>query len=291
MSFEDLPPLPKMFHPDAAGYAERISKGARKAMRQCRTVLDVRYGEDYWQKLDIYLPPARLGRGPFPVLCYLHGGAWSNGCKEWMGFMAPALVDAPMVFVSLSYRRSPQVRMPEIVADCFEGLAWVHRNIRDHGGDPSRLFVGGHSAGAHLASLLALRSDLLARYGIPASAIRACFPTSGTFDFREFDAKAGAVEAQVLNNVLPDPADAWEWSPLRSLAETSVPFYVTWGEHDFPRVVSQGRAFVAALSAFPGRSKWDEEPGLTHFTVNEDAGRPASRWCRTVRSMINESIA
>jgi acetyl esterase/lipase len=286
MSFADLPTLPPMFHPEAAGYAQRICAGSRAAMRDCRTVLDCAYGPDYWNKLDVYLPPETARRGPWPVVCYWHGGAWSNGCKEWMGFMAPALVDAPAVFVSLSYRRAPQVRLPEMVADCFQGLHWVRSNIARHGGDPDRLYVGGHSAGAHLAALVALRPDLQQAHGIPAGAIRGCFPTSGTFDFRSFDAAAGGVEAQVLRNVLPRPQDAWAWSPLRTLEANRVPFYVTWGERDHARVVEQGRAFVAALDAFPGRARWDEVPGATHFTVNEDMGRRDSRWVRMVRSII-----
>ena len=289
MSFEDLPPLPPMFHPEAAGYAARICEGTRSAMRACRTRLDIAYGTDYWQKLDLYLPPAAAGAGPFPVLCYIHGGAWSNGCKEWMGFMAPALVDAPMIFVSLSHRRAPQVRMPDMAEDCFRALAWVRQNIAQHGGDPERLFVGGHSAGAHLASLLALRADLLAKHGIPASSLRGCFPTSGTFDLRRLDARAGGVDAHLLNSVLPRPEDAWEWSPLRTLAETSVPFHVTWGEQDFPRVVEQGRLMVAEMQRFPGRCQWDEAPGLTHFTVNEDAARREGKWCRTVRSLVAQA--
>ena len=65
-----------------------------------------------------------------------------------------------------------------------------------------------------------------------------------------------------------------------------MPFYVTWGERDHARVIEQGRAFVAELDAFPRRARWDEVPGATHFTVNEDMGRRDSRWVRRVRSII-----
>jgi arylformamidase len=287
MSFEDLPAMPPMLHPDAAGYADRVLAASRLAVAQCRTVLDISYGDDYWQKLDVYLPPdGAPARAPVPVLVYVHGGAWSNGCKEWMGFLAPALVDTPMIFVSISHRRSPDVRMPEIVADCFDALAWVHRNIAALGGDPHALYVGGHSAGAHLAALLALRTDLLQASGIAPSDIQACFPTSGTFDFRTLDPAAGAVEARVVNTILPRPEDAWEWSPLRYLGNSAVPFYVTWGERDFPRVVAQGRAFVAAAASTPGRVRWSESRGLGHFTVNEAAGLRDGEWSSTVRSIV-----
>jgi arylformamidase len=290
MSFDDLPPMPPMLHPEAASYAERVLSKSRAAQQACRVVGDVAYGNDYWQRLDIYLPQELRDTRPMPVLCYLHGGAWSNGCKEWMGFLAPVLVDLPMIFVSLSYRRAPQVRMPEIAADCFDALAWVHRNIAAQGGDPHRLYVGGHSAGAHLAALLALRTDLLESRGIPPGAIRGCFPTSGTFDFRLLDRSNGGVDAHVLERVLRDPGDAWEWSPVRAFQWNPVPFFASWGERDFPRVVAQGRLLAELGASSPGRVRWEEVPSQGHFSVNEAAGEPGSNWSRTVREMMSAGV-
>ena len=81
MSFADLPPLPPLLHPLASGFAERILERSRAAQGSLPTVLDISYGTDYWQRLDIYLP-RQLHAAKLPVLCFLHGGAWANGCRS-----------------------------------------------------------------------------------------------------------------------------------------------------------------------------------------------------------------
>lgn len=288
MSFEDLPPLPPLLHPGAEEYAVRISAASRQAMRTTRCLLEQRYGDDYWQKVDIYLPPDEGRRGSWPVLCYFHGGAWSNGCKEWMGFMAPALVDAPMIFVSISYRLAPVARMPEIVADCADAIAWVWRNVSRFGGDSGRLFLGGHSAGAHLSALLALRHDLLGIRGVPRSAIRGAFPTSGSYDLRA-RSEAGRAQNHLLNCVLESPDAGWQWSPLRYVEGNAMPFFVTWSAADLPHLAAQGPEFVAALRSQRGRVERHVVSGTDHFTINEEAAQPTSTWRRTVRTWVQQT--
>jgi acetyl esterase/lipase len=285
MAFEDLPLLPPLLHPGAEEYARRISARSRIAMSTTRCVLDQPYGDDYWQKVDIYLPPESCGPGPWPVLCYLHGGAWANGCKEWMGFMAPGLVDVPALFVSVSYRLAPAVRMPGIVADCADAIAWVHRHAARFGGDPGQLFIGGHSAGGHLSALLALRRDLLGSRGVPAEAIRAALPTSGSYDLRA-QPDAARKQDHLLKRVLETPESGWEWSPVRWVEDNTTPFLVTWAESDFPHLATQGAAFVEALQKQTGRVEYLVVPGTGHFTVNEEAARPDSHWRRTVREWL-----
>lgn len=281
MSFEDLPPLPALLNPGADEYAERIVAASKAAMQGTRCLLDQPYGEDYWQKVDIYLPASSDRAKPWPVLCYFHGGAWSNGCKEWMGFMAPGLVQVPAIFVSISYRLAPAARMPAIVADCADAVAWIYRHVGAHGGDPHRLFLGGHSAGGHLAALLALRHDLLASRGVPNEALRGAFTTSGSYDLRPRQ-DAAATQQHLLHRVLEAPDAGWEWSPLRYAEGNRLPFLVTWGESDFPRLMEQGSAFVASLEQQPGRVERMVVPGTGHFTVNEHAAADGNAWLRTV---------
>src|SRR5258707_13555832 len=102
-----------------------------------------------------------------------------------MAFMAPPLASLPAVYVSVSYRLAPKVRWPAPLDDCLAALAWVYKNIRQHGGDPARIFVGGHSAGAQLAAMVTLRRDLYAAHGLPAAAVKACFPFSGLYAFTD----------------------------------------------------------------------------------------------------------
>ena len=159
MSFDDMPEMPPMFLPGAAEYADRILAQSKKVAAEYPTVMDVAYGDDYWQKVDFYLPHD-VGGGGLPVLCYIHGGAFRNGFKEWMGFIAPPFLALPAIYVSFSYRLVPNVTQPRVVDDCFDALKLVYDRVADYGGDPNRIFVAGHSAGANLAATLALRRDL-----------------------------------------------------------------------------------------------------------------------------------
>ena len=288
MSFADLPPLPPLVHAGAADYAARVSAWSQRAQADLRAELDCAYGDDYWQKVDVYLPPTDEGRGTWPVLLFLHGGGWTNGCKEWMGFMAPPLVDAPMVFVSASYRLAPACRYPAIMEDCVDALAWVHANAGRLGGDPARIFVGGHSAGGHLASLVALRIDRAAARGLPKDVVKGCFPLSGSFDLRATDPAPGSMEHRIHTLLLADPADAWEASPLRYAGSSLTPFFIAHGEHDFPRLMQQAEAMVKALAETRCPVLHRAYPALDHFSVNEDCARPDSEWVMTVRHWMRK---
>jgi arylformamidase len=115
MPFDNLPRQPQM-GPVAEAYAADILARSRAVATSSRVLLDVPYGDDYWQRLDLYLPDNDRLKD-LPVLLFLHGGGWSNGYKEWMGFMAPPFTDLPAIFVSVSYRMLPEVRLPAMLDD------------------------------------------------------------------------------------------------------------------------------------------------------------------------------
>jgi arylformamidase len=115
------------------------------------------------QSLDIY---AHDTGTPKPVMIYIHGGGWSGGDKT-PGAEDKAKLLAPqgLMLVSINYRLSPAVTHPAHVQDVAAAVAWVHDNIDDYGGDPDRMIVMGHSAGAHLAALVAIDPKRLAAHG------------------------------------------------------------------------------------------------------------------------------
>ncbi len=278
MSFADLPPQsPINDRADVYAATALALSQAVAATQPC--VLDVPYGNDYWQKVDIYLPPQK---GSFlPVFVCIHGGGWTHGYKEWMGFMAPPLVSLPAIFVSVSYRLAPAVRYPAALDDCLAALAWVYRNIARHGGDPGRIFVGGHSAGAHLAALVALRRDLYAPHGLPADVVKACFPFSGVYDFTEPAAAATG------GAMLGDGEVRRVASPIFHVAGNRTPFVVTWAENERPYILSTSAAFAEALKREPGRLVQHMFPLFDHFWINLDMQRPESKWVRTVRAWMS----
>lgn len=230
------------------------------------------YGDDAYQRLLVF--PASRPSGD--VLVFLHGGGWTNGYKEWMTFMAPALNDEGVTVVSPGYRLAPRHVHPAAFDDVADACAWVYAHVDAHGGDPQRLFVGGHSAGGHLASLLAVTSGWRASRGLPTNAIRGALPISGTY---RFDADSGlSMRPRFLGPV--EPVDlARDASPLfRIEPEVTPPFLVTWGERDFPHLVVQARTMVDALEAAGVPVTTDVRAGCDHFDVSLAAGDARSGW-------------
>ena len=132
--------------------------------------------------LDVYVPEKTTDE-KLPVMFWIHGGGWQQGNKDDIGLKAKALTDRGFVFVSTNYRLLPEVKMHELIRDVASSLGWVHRNIRNHGGDPLRIFVGGHSAGAQLAALICTDERYLKAEGVPFKALKGCIPVDGdTYD-------------------------------------------------------------------------------------------------------------
>jgi arylformamidase len=278
MAFDNLP-IQKKMGPEGEAYAAEILSRSREVMRKARVALDLAYGSDYWQKVDLYLPEDAKARD-LPVLIFLHGGGWEFGYKEWMGYMAPAFTDLPAIFVSVSYRLLPAVRFPAPLDDTVAALAWVHQNIARYGGDPNRLFVGGHSAGAHLAALATLRRDLLETAGVPIQAIRGCVPVAGSYRFAigELEARGKAM--------LEKPEDAPVISPITYVAGNRVPFYITWGERDLEHVLKNGMPMVDALKAAGSEVEHKVFAGFDHFEISIDNANPKSEWTKKVREWM-----
>ncbi len=141
---------------------------------------DVRYGDQDRQVLDIYSAPGAKNR---PVVFWIHGGGWQTGDKSDVQHKPRALVAKGFVFVSTNYRLLPAVDMGTIVRDVARSFRWVHDHIAEYGGDPSRILVMGHSAGAQLAALLCTDERYLKEQNLPLSIIKGCVPVDGdTFD-------------------------------------------------------------------------------------------------------------
>jgi arylformamidase len=132
------------------------------------------------QVLDIYSPDDAKN---LPVVFWIHGGGWQAGDKGDVALKPKVLTERGFVFVSTNYRLVPSVEMDELIRDVAKSLGWVHRNIANYGGDATRIFVGGHSAGAQLAALICIDDRYLKEEGIPFNVLKGCVPVDGdTYD-------------------------------------------------------------------------------------------------------------
>jgi acetyl esterase/lipase len=144
-------------------------------------LLDVSYGPDPRNKLDIYRP--RTGGGAAPVVVFFYGGSWNSGNRRDYAFVGEALAERGIVTVLADYRLYPQVRYPDFLTDSARAVAWTLKEIGQHGGDPQRVFVMGHSAGAYNAAMVALDTRWLAQQGQSPAALRGFIGLAGPYDF------------------------------------------------------------------------------------------------------------
>lgn len=141
----------------------------------------INYADGPRQRLDILTPKDPGKVATRPVVIFLYGGGWTAGERKDYHFAGAALVKLGYVAVIPDYRLSPQVKFPVFMTDTARALAWVHANIYRYGGDPQKIFVMGHSAGAHMAALLALDPAYLRGVDLPDNAIKGVIGLAGPY--------------------------------------------------------------------------------------------------------------
>jgi acetyl esterase/lipase len=214
---------------------------------------ELSYGSDPYQRVAVYKPAKPNGT----ILLFWHGGGWTSGYKEWFGFMAPAFNAAGITFVSAGYRLAPANVFPVGLEDCIRGIEYVKKNL-----NPSRLYIGGHSAGGHYAALIAARGR---------KDLAGCLPISGVYEF-------GEGSGMSMRPRFIGAATEHEVSPRHQLASSMAPFLVAWGTKDFPHLIPQAERFVAAVKDAGGKAQGLPMEGLTHFTASYAGGEAGGPW-------------
>jgi len=143
----------------------------------------VAYGPLPRQRLDVYAPAGAAPADGHPVVVFFYGGSWNRGERADYRFVGEALAARGVLTLVADYRLYPEVRYPDFLADCALALAWGLREAARLGGNPQRVFVMGHSAGAYNAAMLALDASRLAPTGYPPQALAGWIGLAGPYDF------------------------------------------------------------------------------------------------------------
>ena len=244
------------------------------------------YGRDPAQRYDVYFQDDVSGR---PVLIFWHGGGWTNGYKEYVSFMAEHVVRLGMVLVAPTYRLAPAHRLPAAHADCLLLLQTLSMQAPLYGGSADRLYLSGHSAGAHLATLTALRKRELAAAGIRDGAIRACLPISGIMDLHHPSPAAQSLEERVYSMVLSAAEHDGVMSPLCWANGNTIPMLISCGENDSARVLSSNRRLASLLAYQDCRQSFHVEVGLDHFQTHLALRDPDHAWYRRLALIVKET--
>lgn len=243
--------------PDMDVFIERyIADSARaRGVLECR--LGVRYGPSVMEHLDVF--PSRMRQGNAPLIVFLHGGSWHALTASDFSFAALGPVTAGMGMVNVTYDLCPQVTIVEIVRQSRAAVVWAYNNAESIGCDPNSLIVMGHSAGGHLAAMVALTDWSM--FGLPPNAVKAVVPISGIFDLEPM----ALTESQLFIR-LSDTDIRWQ-SPQRNLRRVYPTCLTVWGERELAGYVRQSSDFAEAWKCVGNRGETLVVNGAHHFSV------------------------
>jgi len=252
-----------------------------------RTYRDLRYysGQNAHATkhlLDLYLPRQQNG---YPLLVFVHGGAWTRGDKgAYAGayeYLGAAVAGQEVGVAVINYRLSPEVMHPEHARDVARAVAWLYRNSSKYGWSPGRIYLVGHSAGAHLAALVAVEPSYLQALGLTPEIIKGVVAISGVYDLT-----LGGVTAKMLYEPIfgSDPRTLEQASPALQLTRKSPPFLVLYAQNDLPSLNVQAKRFQRALQQAGIQVKTAMIPGRDHVSIISGLAREGD----PVRKMVLE---
>ncbi len=243
--------------PGLLNSVDGISGGGKGVSRVAEGVAFGTHG----QKLDVWRPDgAPNAAGGNPVLIFWYGGGWAEGKRQDYGFAARAFAAEGFTVVLPDYRKVPDVRYPAFLQDGANAVAWTRAHAAEFGGDPQRIAVAGHSAGAYIAAMLALDPRWNAAAGVPDGTIKAGVGLSGPYDFYPFDKKrsidafAGA----------PNPEDT---QPINHVTANAPPLLLVTSTDDTTVRPYNAANLEKKLRAAGAVVEMKEYPGLTHEEV------------------------
>ncbi len=261
--------------PFVADYG-RLSAEARATL-DCRE--DVAYGDHPDELVDIF--PA--GKGA-PIFFFIHGGYWRMLSHKDSSFMAPACVENGVAVVAVNYSLTGSGATIDLIVDqCRRALAWTHRNAESFGGDPSRIFVSGSSAGGHLTGMM-VAGGWHDRYGVPADIVRGAVPLSGIHDLEP-------LQLSCINDWAGlDVEGALRNSPVRHLPDAGCPLIVSYGHTETSEFKRQSHLLADAWTARGWQADCFEHPTRNHFDIVFDLCDPGSLLGAKVFGMMGARI-
>lgn len=253
---------------DPAQYGRHYADQSRLARERLRCVLDIPFGPTLAETLDIF--PADQPNAP--VFVFIHGGYWRALSSKDFSCVALGLQARGITTVVVNYALAPRVSIDEITRQARASLAWVRRHIGEHGGDPSRIAIGGHSAGAHLAAM-ALQTPWADAYGLPADPFKAAVLVSGLYDLQPLRYSFLQPQIQLDDGVIRRN------SPLFSVRPCATPALITWGADESTEFARQSTTFHDAWRAQGNASSLLPQAGAHHYSAIFDFERPDSPLC------------
>lgn len=232
----------------------------------------VQLGPDPRQAIDLHPSSAT---GAAPVVLFVHGGGWRRGDKRMVNALPAWAERHGFLLASCNYRLAPDVDAGGCAEDVAAAVFWLIGNAANHGGDPKRVFIVGHSAGAHLAALVGVDPRYLGQHGVKPADLAGVIPVDGAgYDavaqMRFLDERRGPL-GDMYRNAFGDRAAALSPTLLVRPGQAYPPFLI-FHVASRPDAERQSNGLADALRSVGGRAEVVAAPGETHMTINRDLG-------------------
>lgn len=274
-NFETQAQIDAQYNPSLALAAneqpmQHFAAQAANARSTLRCELNVPYGPTLAETLDIF--PADMPNAP--VFVFIHGGYWrALSSKDFSG-VALGLNPLGITTVVIDYALCPFVTIDEITRQVRAATAWVLRNIDQYGGDPTRVAIGGHSAGGHLTAMC-LQTEWARDYGLPQDPLAGAVAFSGLYDLEPLRYSYLQPLIQLDEGIIRRNSPAFMVRPC------ATPLWLTWGGLESPEFARQSQIYHDAWQAAGNTSTLQALPLTNHFTVIhglEDSHSPICQW-------------
>ncbi len=230
--------------------------------------IDLRYGPGARQRLDVF----PCGTAGAPTLVFIHGGYWQQNDKEPFAFIGEGLLPAGFNVAVVEYTLAPAARMEAIVAEIRACVAWVIDHAKEHGADPRRVFVSGHSAGGHLTAMAMTDARVAGGLAI-----------SGIYDLEP-------IRLNYLNEKLGlDSAEAQRHSPILHLPARAAPLIVTVGLGELPELIRQSEEFATAWQKRGLPGQYLPLPGHDHFSILDELARSDGKLLTAMKTLAGQA--
>lgn len=241
--------------------AARIDAEAAEVRASAPAHLDVVYGPHPREKIDVFTALSANA----PVLAFIHGGYWRQRSKDEFAWMAPAFTRSGVAFASIGYPLCPEVRIGDILASVRRALVHLAKEAAHLGIDPARIHVGGHSAGGHLAAMMATTD--FSTLGVARDLVKSATCVSGLYDLEPLRL------VKVNQDLKLTAADVVPLSPVRMTPQPHVRIATTVGSAEGNEFLRNTTELTAAWKARGASVIEIAAPGFYHFDILDEMGR------------------
>lgn len=237
---------------------------------------NIEFGQQDWQKLDVYRPANNPGDKK-PVLVFFYGGSWDSGRKEMYYFIADAFARRGYVVVIPDYVKYPKARFPMFIEDGAAAIAWTKNHIADYGGDPDNVFISGHSAGAHLGALLLTDESFLQKHQLSPLDINGFVGLAGPYNFTP--------ESRTLVKIFGPEENFPKMKTMNFVNGNEPPMLLLHGAKDTTVGVRNQEVLIEKLNQVGNPSTGRLYPGLSHVGIVASIAPPLRRNTTTLADM------